>query len=133
MNFANTFKYITLGPLALADFTDGEDATGYVDGEFTLPAGAIPVLWEADVTTAFAGTTSATMMVGTTTDTDAFSATTSNSVAAVAKKTSFALAPSSTSARTIRVTVTDTKASSPDFGDFTAGELTLRLFYHLPQ
>ena len=46
MNFSNTFKYITLESLALADFTDGKDATGYVDGEFTLPAGAIPVLWE---------------------------------------------------------------------------------------
>lgn len=133
MNFSNTFKYITLGPLALADFTDGKGATGYVDGEFTLPAGAIPVLWEADVTTAFAGTTSATMMVGTTTDTDAFSATTNNSVAAVAKKTSFALAPSAAAARTVRITVTDTTSATPDFGDFTAGELTLRLFYHLPQ
>lgn len=131
MKFSD-IDHLYLPGLALADFTDGENATGYVDGAVKLPAGAIPLFWEADITTAFAGTTSATMMVGTTTDTDAFSATTTNSVATAAKKTSFALAPSTAADRTVRITVTDTKASSADFGDFTAGQLDLRLYYHIP-
>ena len=133
MKFQN-IKCIESESLTLANMTDGTDATGYIDvTAATLPIGAIPLFWEASITTAFAGTTSATMMVGVSGDTDAFSATTSNSVAAVAKKTSFALAPSSTSARTIRVTITDTKSESADFGDFTAGALTLKLYFYEPE
>ena len=124
MKFDNV-KCLELNGLALADFTDGEDATGYIDGAYELPAGAFPLFWEANITTAFAGTTSATMEVGTTTDADAFSAVTTNSVAAVAKKTSFALAPCTAADRAVRVTIT----SDSDFGDFSAGELSLKLFY----
>ena len=132
MKFDNV-KCLELNGLALADFTDGEDdgedATGYIDGTYQLPAGAFPLFWEANITTAFVGTTSATMAVGTTTDADAFTAVTTNSVAAIAKKTSFALAPCASADRTVRITVTDTKDSSPNFGDFTAGGLSLKLFY----
>ena len=132
MKFDNV-KCLELNGLALADFTDGEDdgedATGYIDGTYQLPAGAFPLFWEANITTAFVGTTSATMAVGTTTDADAFTAVTTNSVVAVAKKTSFALAPCTAADRAVRVTITDTKESDPDFGDFSAGELSLKLFY----
>jgi len=124
MKFDNV-KCLELNGLALADFTDGEDATGYIDGAYELPAGAFPLFWEANITTAFAGTTTATMEVGTTTDADAFSAVTTNSVAAVAKKTSFALAPCTAADRAVRVTIT----SDSDFVDFSAGELSLKLFY----
>ena len=131
MKFDNV-KCLELNGLALADFTDGEDdgedATGYIDGTYQLPAGAFPLFWEANITTAFAGPASA-MAVGTTTDADAFTAVTTNSVAAVAKKVSFALAPCASADRTVRVTITDTKESDPDFGDFSAGELSLKLFY----
>jgi len=128
MKFDNV-KCLELNGLALADFTDGGGATGYIDGTYQLPAGTFPLFWEANITTAFAGTTTATMEVGTTTDADAFSAVTTNSVAAVAKKTSFALAPCTAADRAVRVTITDTKESDPDFGVFSAGELSLKLFY----
>ena len=124
MKFDNV-KCLELNGLALADFTDGGGATGYIDGTYQLPAGAFPLFWEANITTAFAGTTTATMEVGTTTDADAFSAVTTNSVVAVAKKTSFALAPCTAADRAVRVTIT----SDSDFVDFSAGELSLKLFY----
>ena len=124
MKFDNV-KCLELNGLALADFTDGGGATGYIDGTYQLPAGAFPLFWEANITTAFVGTTSATMAVGTTTDADAFTAVTTNSVAAVAKKTSFALAPCTAADRAVRVTIT----SDSDFVDFSAGELSLKLFY----
>ena len=124
MKFDNV-KCLELNGLALADFTDGGGATGYIDGTYQLPAGTFPLFWEANITTAFAGTTTATMEVGTTTDADAFSAVTTNSVAAVAKKTSFALAPCTAADRAVRVTIT----SDSDFVDFSAGELSLKLFY----
>ncbi|SRR6056297_340405 len=118
--------------VALADFTDGEDATGYVDLS-ALPAGSIVLGWMADITTAFAGTTAATMQVGVATDVNRFSADTSSSVVAAAKKASLALAvdagKSIATAITPRVTVTDTKGESPDFGDFTAGAMEVTLYY----
>jgi len=124
---------LKLSGLALAAFTDSTGATGYIDGAFKLPANAIPLFWEADITTAFAGTTSATMTVGTTASASLFTATTTNSVSTTGKRTSMALAPSDTTERTVRVTVTDTKVTSPDFGAFSAGKLTLCLFYHVPE
>ena len=133
MKFQN-IKCIESESLALADMIDGGGVTGYIDVTAAdLPIGAIPLFWEASVTVAFAGTDSATMMVGVSGDTDAFSETTTGSVAAIAKKTSHALSPSSTAARTIRVTVTDTTASTADFGDFAAGALTLKLFFYEPE
>ena len=131
MKFSD-IKVLELNGLALAGFTDGGGATGYIDGAFKLPAGAIPLFWEADITTAFAGTTAATMTVGTAASASVFTATTTNSVIAVGRKTSFGLAPSATTDTTVRVTITDTKATSPDFGAFSAGKLNLKLFFHQP-
>jgi len=130
----NYFKNISQ-EISLADFTDGTDATGYVDLDIELPAGAIPIAWEAQITEAFAGTTDATLQVGTTTDVDAFSVTTDGDATTAARIVSSALAPSAATDRTIRVTLTDTKSESPDFGDFTeaTGAFTLKFISVLPE
>ena len=73
------------------------------------------------------------MMVGVSGDTDRFSADTSGSIIAAANKASLALAAdagkSIGAAITPRVTISDTKGTSPDFGDFTAGALTLTIYF----
>jgi len=118
--------------IALADFTDGTDATGYVDLD-DLPIGAMILGWRAEITTAFAGTTAATMQIGISSDVNRFSADTTSSVIAAAIKGSLALAVDAAksigAATTPRVTITDTKGSSPDFGDFSAGAMTITIAY----
>lgn len=42
------------GVLNIADFTNNTDATGYVDVNTVLPAGAIPLGWKAEIVNAFA-------------------------------------------------------------------------------
>lgn len=130
----NYFKNISQ-EITLADFEDGGAASGYVDLDVQLLADAIPIAWEAQITEAFAGTTDATIQVGTTSSADAFSVTTDGDATTAARIVSSALAPSSPSDRTVRVTLTDTKGSSPDFGDFTAatGAFTLKLITVQPE
>mgnify|MGYP001546677485 FL=1 len=114
-------------------WTDGGSTSGYIDLTPTIPAGAIPIAWRANVTTAFACDTTATMLVGISGDTDKFTENGAQSVAATGKVAGSALgqaegANSIGSAQTVRVTVTE----DSDFGDVTAGAATISIFYIRP-
>ena len=117
--------------LDIGDFTDNGDATGYID--FTsaaIPAGAIVVGWKAVVATGFTGDTTAVVEVGISGDTDAYSADATQSVLAVATVGSAAKEASAfvTAAATPRVTVT----GGSDFGNISAGSMTLTVYYVEP-
>ena len=51
---ASTLAVLTSGAIDVGDFTDGTGTSGYYDLTSTLPIGAIPLGWKANVTTAFA-------------------------------------------------------------------------------
>lgn len=94
--------------LAIGDFTDNADTTGYIDIDVDLPANAIVVGWKAVVSEGFAGDTTAVMQVGIAGDLDKYSGVTTVSCLAAATvgaigNTDSALA---TTAQTVRVTVT---------------------------
>lgn len=128
------FNYVRkiVTPVELADFTDNGNATGYVDLN-PLPPGAIILGWCVLVTLAFAGTTAATAMVGVSGDTDKFSGVTDGSVVATGKIGAASVVANSAdgigAAVTPRLTVTDAKGTSPDFGDFTAGKATVEVYF----
>ncbi len=113
--------------LKIGDFTDNEDATGYIDFDTNLPANAVPLGWKAEVSAGFTGDTSATMQVGISGDLDKFS----GSTAADCSSTGTIGAPAnndavlSSSAQTPRVTVT----GGSDFGSITAGSMVVTLYY----
>ena len=118
--------------LAIADFTDGGGASGYLDFDTDLPANAIVVGWKAVVSEGFAGDVSAVCQVGINGDEDKYSGVTTASVLAAA--TVGALGNTDTvmaaSAQTPRVTVTGN-------GDFTSivgaenGAMVISLYYFL--
>lgn len=118
--------------VALSDFTDDGAASGHVDLTEQVPAGALVLGVELDVTTAFAGGTSPTAQVGDTTNTDRFTANGALAVDAVAQVGSEAPDTAGNayvgSATTVRVTVTDGGAS-PDFTGLTAGQVTATVAY----
>jgi len=116
--------------VAIGDFTDGTDATGYIDLSTALPEGSLVLGWQADVKTGFTGDTSAAVQVGESGNVDRFSAVTANScltadvvgspAAAVAANHGYLAA-----AVTPRVTIT----GASDFGNFAAGEMDIKLIY----
>ena len=118
---------------AIADFTDGTDATGYID--FTadaLPKGAIPIGWKAVVTEGFAGDTTAVIQVGISGDVDRFSADTTQSVLAAGTVGSVAIAADALkgigAVATPRVTVT----GGDDFTSIVTadnGAMTVTIYY----
>jgi len=109
--------------VALADFTDAEDATGYVDLDVPLPAGAVVLGSKVATSEGFAGDTTATVQVGVAGDLDAFSVVTTGSVLAAGTVVSAPVAAAAGRAAetTIRVTVT----GGSDFGAITAGAATV--------
>ena len=116
--------------VAVGDFTDNEDATGYVDLSDSLPAGAIPLAWKAVVGTAFSGDTSAAMQVGVSGDLDRFSAVTDQDVSSTGTVGASALGQSDVldgigGAQTIRITLT----GGSDFGSISQGEMDVSFFY----
>jgi len=126
-------KSLVSQALKIADFTDNTGtATGYIDFDTALPAGAIPLAWKAVVATGFTGDTTAVMQVGKSGDVDKFSANTAQSCLAAGTVGSLALAADAmtgfSTATTPRVTVT----GGSDFGDVTAGEMTVEIFYIEP-
>lgn len=118
--------------LAIADFTDNTDATGYLEIDVDLPANAIVVGWKAVVSEGFAGDTTAVMQVGIAGDLDKYSGVTTTSCLAAATvgalgNTDNALA---TVAKTVRVTVT----GGTDFGVIVTaanGAMIVSLYYFL--
>jgi|GEM_PF-5545169 len=115
--------------LAIADFTDNGDATGYIDIDTDLPANAIVIGWKAVILTGFTGDTTAIMQVGITGDLNKYSGITSVSCLTATTvgalgNTDNALAITS---QTPRVTVT----GGSDFGLITAGSMIVSLYYFL--
>ncbi len=113
--------------LDYASFTDNGDATGYIDLSGTVPPGSIIVGWKGLVGEGFSGDTTATIEVGKAGDTDAYSGDASQSVlnaATVGSAASEALAFVGSSA-TPRVTIT----GASDFGNISAGSMTLTVYY----
>lgn len=116
--------------VAIGDFTDNEDTTGYVDLSEQLPAGAIPLGWKAVVSTGFTGDTSAVLQAGVSGDLDRFSAVTDQSVLAAGTVGASSLGQSDVldgigGAQSIRLTVT----GAADFSSISAGELTFYQYY----
>lgn len=114
--------------LALADFTDNTNATGYADFDNPLPAGALVLGWKAVVHTGFTGDTTTVLQVGVSGDLDDFTADTAQSCLAAATVGSAAQANDAAyvnTAVTPRVTVT----GSSDFGLIAAGAMTVTIFY----
>lgn len=123
---------VVSGALAVADFTDNTDATGYIDFANDLPAGAIPLGWKVVTSGAFAGDTSAVISIGIAGDLDRFTSdatqscftaiTTGNAGVAADGGTGIA------AAQTPRVTVT----GASDFGLIVTdgnGAMTVELYY----
>ena len=115
--------------LAIADFTDNGDATGYIDIDTDLPANAIVIGWKAVILTGFTGDTTAIMQVGIAGDLNKYSGITSVSCLTATTvgalgNTDNALAITS---QTPRVTVT----GGSDFGLITAGSMIVSLYYFL--
>lgn len=118
--------------LAIADFTDNANTTGYIDIDVDLPANAIVVGWKAIVSGAFAGDTTAVIQVGVSGDLDKYSAVTTASCFAAGTvgslgNTDTALA---TTAQTVRVTVT----GGADFTSIVTdagGAMIVTLYYFI--
>jgi len=117
--------------VAVADFTDNTDATGYIDLTPKLPAGAIVLGWECVVTAGFTGDTSATVQVGVEGTLDKYSATTANSVLVDDTTVGSSVKDGNVycaAVTTVRVTVTGD-------ADFTSiktanhGAMTVKVFY----
>jgi hypothetical protein len=125
-------KSLVSQALKIADFTDNGDNTGYIDFDTDLPAGAIPLGWQAKVTEGFSGDTTAVLQVGKDGDVDKYSANTAQSCLAAGTVGSLALAADAmtgfATAQTPRVTVT----GGTDFGGIAAGEMTVEMFYIEP-
>jgi len=115
--------------VAIGDFTDNTDATGYVDLTPTLPAGAMPLGCKFVVATGFTGDTTAVVQAGVAGDLDRFTADTAQSVLAAATVGSLAIAADAcdgiNAAATVRVTVT----GAADFGNISAGQMTVYVYF----
>lgn len=114
--------------IVIGDFTDNGDATGYVDTDQLLPAGAVPLFWAANVGTGFTGDTTAAMQAGIAGNLNAFT-TTAPSVLAAAIVGSAVPgsgdSPVVASAAAVRLTVT----GGADFGSIVAGAMTFKMAY----
>jgi len=116
--------------MAIADFTDNTNATGYCDITAQIPAGALVLGWKAVTTAGFAGDTTAVISVGKAGALTDFSTTTNGSVltpgtvgSASVLATSFCAA-----ATTVRCTIT----GGADFTSIVtnaAGSVTVTVFY----
>lgn len=118
--------------VAVGDFTDNTDATGYKDLTAKLPAGAIPLGWKFVGSGAFDGDGSAVIQVGVDGDLDRFSADTAGSVFAVATVGSSALAADACKGIAAEVTVRVTVTTGSAFATCKAanhGAGTLNLYY----
>jgi len=115
--------------IAIADFTDNTDATGYIDFDDALPANAMVIGWKAVVSTAFAGDTTSVMQVGVSGDVNKYSANTAQSCHTAGTLGSLALAVDAvtgmSTAKTPRVTITE----DSDFGDITTGSMKVYIYY----
>jgi hypothetical protein len=112
-----------------AAFTDGTSTSGYI--AFTtgsIPAGSIVLAWRADISEAFACSSTATATVGPTGDKDAWTIG-DPSVAAIGTiwaKADYSDTDTLVEANTVPyVEVTE----DSDFGDVTAGKMVVTIYY----
>jgi len=116
--------------LLVAAFTDGGGTSGFIDFTGTLPAGALVLGWEANVSGAFAGDTSATINVGISGTVGKFTADAAQSAFTTGRRGSASTAATSFQATAVSPRVTVTGAA-----DFTSivtnaqGAMTVTLFY----
>lgn len=125
-----SIQKVSSGTLTFDDFTDNDNATGYIDFANDLSAGAVPLGWKATITTAFdsANTSSALIQVGVDGDLDRFSSVTDQSVNAAGTVGSGVPADAVdgiAAAQTPRVTITE----DSDFTEIDQGEMTIDLYY----
>lgn len=118
--------------LAVADFTDNANTTGYIDIDVDLPANALVVGWKSVITEGFAGDTTAVMQVGIAGDLNKYSGITTSSCLASATVCAPALFDSAipVAAQTVRVTVT----GGADFTTIKTadnGAMIVSLYYFL--
>ena len=114
--------------VAIGDFTDVLNATGYVDLTPTLPAGAIPIGTKFIVSTGFTGDTTAIVQAGIDGDLDRFTLNTDQSVLAAASVGSLPAtdgADGLNATSTVRVTVT----GGADFTSISAGVMVVYVYY----
>ena len=119
---------VTSQSVAFGDFTDVTDATGYVDLDTDLPAGAIPIATKFVVSTGFTGDTTAIVQAGIAGTLDMFTENTDQSVLAAATVGSTPTpdcADGMNAAKTIRVTVT----GGADFTSISAGVMVVYVYY----
>ncbi len=113
--------------VAFGDFTDNEDATAYIDLTTKLPAGAIVLGWECVVATGFTGSATCTVQVGVAGALDKFSVVTDLSIFAAGTVGATVKAGNVYCAAETTVRVTATEDS--DWGDITAGAMTVNVWY----
>jgi len=113
----------------LADFTDNTDATGYLDFDAALPAGAIPIGWKARILTAFTGGASAILSVGIAGDLDRFSADTAKSIATASTIGASTIAADACDGIEANVATRVTITEAADFGLINAGSMIVELYY----
>ncbi len=116
--------------IAFGDFTDGGAAAATLNLTATLPAGAIPIAWRVQTTTAFATVTTMTLLVGVSGDTDKFSESSGQAIQAVGWYGDSALGQTEgvdaiNAAQTILLTATE----DSEWGDVTAGAFTIYFYY----
>ncbi len=113
--------------IVFGDFTDNEDATAYIDLTTKLPAGAIVLGWECVVATGFTGSATCTVQVGVAGALDKFSVVTDLSIFAAGTVGATVKAGNVYCAAETTVRVTATEDS--DWGDITAGAMTVNVWY----
>ena len=112
--------------ITLADFVDNEDATGTYTFTDLIPAGAVVMQSTISAVTGFAGDTTAVITIGDT-DVDRYNTGTPTVFATAAHISAGAV--SGTAYNLTAVTPLVVLTAGTDFGDVTAGAMTITIFY----
>ncbi len=113
--------------VSYTDFTDGGGAAGTLTLDGTIPVGAVVLKTAITGVTGFAGDTSAVLIVGDGTDTDRYNTGTLDVFSDVAAIDGGAI--SGTAVHATAKTPVLTVTSGANWGDVTAGALTVKIFY----
>lgn len=113
---------------AFGDMTDSTGVTGTFDLSLSIPKGAIVMQSFVDAVTGFAGDTSATIQIGDGTDPDRYSTGTPDVFTTADHISAGAVSGTAyhSAAKTVKVTIT----AATDWGDVTAGAVTITIFYY---
>jgi hypothetical protein len=128
MKYGDLFDYIE-ERVTLAQFTDGGSTAGTYQLKQSIPVGAKVLHTLVTDVEAFAGDTSAVLVVGDGTDADRYNTGTPSVFAAADMVAMGAVSGTAIHAAAADVTLTVTSGS--DFGAVTGGALTIRIIYAL--